>query len=140
MNRAESSRVTLNVNGEPRTACVDNRMSVLDLLRENLGLTGSKKGCDHAECGACTVLLGGRRVNACLLLAVACDGEDITTAEGLPRVEGLPRQGAPQPGSAPARQPGSAPAGHERQPVRLRCLREHREGDLRGGRAMRPFA
>ena len=88
MDSAESSLVTLTVNGEPRAVRVDNRMSVLDLLRERLGLTGSKNGCDHGECGACTVLLDGRRVNACLLLAVASDGADVTTAEGLARHDG----------------------------------------------------
>lgn len=77
------SCVTLTVNGEPHAVRVDNRMSVLDLLRERLGLTGPKRGCDHGQCGACTVLLGDRRVNACLLLAVACDGADLTTVEGL---------------------------------------------------------
>jgi xanthine dehydrogenase YagT iron-sulfur-binding subunit len=78
-----TTQVTVTVNGEPRTLRVDNRMSVLDLLRERLGLTGSKKGCDHGQCGACTVLIDGRRANACLALAVACDGADIRTVEGL---------------------------------------------------------
>src|SRR3954468_5048387 len=75
--------ITLRVNGEPRTLDVDTRTSLLDLLREHLGLTGAKKGCDHGQCGACTVLLDGRRVNACLMLAVAHDGAQITTVEGL---------------------------------------------------------
>ncbi|WP_049571604.1 (2Fe-2S)-binding protein [Nonomuraea sp. SBT364] len=75
--------ITLRVNGDERTLPVDPRTSLLDLLRERLGLTGSKKGCDHGQCGACTVLLEGRRVNACLLLAVACDGLAVTTVEGL---------------------------------------------------------
>lgn len=73
----------MTVNGEPRTVRVDNRMSVLDLLRERLGLTGAKKGCDHGQCGACTVLADGRRVNSCLALAVACDGASLQTIEGL---------------------------------------------------------
>ncbi len=73
----------MTVNGARRTLDVDHRMSLLDLLRERLGLTGSKKGCDHGQCGACTVLIGGRRANACLALAVAHDGAEITTVEGL---------------------------------------------------------
>ena len=75
--------VTLRVNGSERRLEVDTRSSLLDVLREQLGLTGAKKGCDHGQCGACTVLLAGRRVNACLVLAVACDGDDVTTVEGL---------------------------------------------------------
>jgi xanthine dehydrogenase YagT iron-sulfur-binding subunit len=75
--------VTLRVNGEERTLTVDTRTSLLDLLRERLGLTGAKKGCDHGQCGACTILIGGRRANACLALAVAHDGAEITTIEGL---------------------------------------------------------
>jgi xanthine dehydrogenase YagT iron-sulfur-binding subunit len=78
-----TSTITVTVNGAHRTLDVDHRMSVLDLLRERLGLTGSKKGCDHGQCGACTVLIGGRRANACLALAVAHDGAEITTVEGL---------------------------------------------------------
>jgi len=76
-------QLTLTVNGERRTAEVDPRTSLLDLLRDRLGLTGAKKGCDHGQCGACTVLLDGRRVNACLALAVAHDGARLTTVEGL---------------------------------------------------------
>jgi xanthine dehydrogenase YagT iron-sulfur-binding subunit len=77
------NEVTIEVNGVRRTLAVDPRMSLLDLLRERLGLTGSKKGCDHGQCGACTVLIDGRRANACLALAVAHDGAAVTTVEGL---------------------------------------------------------
>jgi xanthine dehydrogenase YagT iron-sulfur-binding subunit len=75
--------ITLRVNGTEHRLDVDPRTSVLDLLREHLGLTGAKKGCDHGQCGACTVLLDGRRANSCLLLAVAQDGAEVTTVEGL---------------------------------------------------------
>ena len=71
------------INGRPHEAEPDIRASLLDLLREHLGLTGTKKGCDHGQCGACTVLVAGRRANACLLLAVAQEGLDVTTIEGL---------------------------------------------------------
>jgi xanthine dehydrogenase YagT iron-sulfur-binding subunit len=82
------SRITLRVNGTPRTLVVDNRSALLDVLRERLGLTGPKKGCDHGQCGSCTVLVEGRRANACLLLAAAQDGYDITTVEGLAEQDG----------------------------------------------------
>jgi xanthine dehydrogenase YagT iron-sulfur-binding subunit len=75
--------VALDVNGRSRRLSVDTRTTLLDLLRERLGLTGAKKGCDHGQCGACTVLLDGRRANACLALAVAHDGASVTTIEGL---------------------------------------------------------
>ncbi|MFC8666245.1 (2Fe-2S)-binding protein [Streptomyces sp. NPDC057199] len=78
-----SSRVSLTVNGRRHTVTVDNRTSLLDLLREHLGLTGSKKGCNAGACGACTVLVDGRRVNSCLTLAVRLDGAEVTTVEGL---------------------------------------------------------
>jgi xanthine dehydrogenase YagT iron-sulfur-binding subunit len=77
------STLTLTVNGRPRTLTLDHRTTVLDALREHLDLVGAKKGCDHGQCGACTVLVDGRRANSCLLLAVAHDGAEITTVEGL---------------------------------------------------------
>jgi xanthine dehydrogenase YagT iron-sulfur-binding subunit len=75
--------VTLDVNGAARKVRVDVRTSLLDALRERMGLPGTKKGCDHGQCGACTVLLDGRRVNSCLVLAVATEGSQVTTIEGL---------------------------------------------------------
>ena len=75
------------LNGEPRSVAIDVRTTLLDLLREHLGLIGAKKGCDHGQCGACTVLLSGRRVNSCLLLAVALRGAEVTTIEGLADAE-----------------------------------------------------
>jgi xanthine dehydrogenase YagT iron-sulfur-binding subunit len=75
--------VVLRVNGAERRVTIDTRVTLLDVLREALGLTGTKKGCDHGQCGACTVLLDGRRANACLALAVAHDGAEVTTIEGL---------------------------------------------------------
>lgn len=75
--------VSLNVNGAAKTLSVDSRVTLLDALRERLGLTGSKKGCDHGQCGACTVIVDGRRVLSCLTLAAQCEGRDVTTIEGL---------------------------------------------------------
>ena len=76
--------LTLTVNGVERSVVVeDPRVTLLDLLRERLELTGTKKGCDRGQCGACTVLLNGRRVNSCLLLAISHDGAQVTTIEGL---------------------------------------------------------
>jgi xanthine dehydrogenase YagT iron-sulfur-binding subunit len=75
--------IGLRVNGAEHRLDVDTRESVLDVLRERLGLTGAKKGCDHGQCGACTVLIDGRRANSCLALAVAHDGAELTTVEGL---------------------------------------------------------
>ncbi|MFJ4642003.1 (2Fe-2S)-binding protein [Streptomyces bobili] len=78
-----SGRVSLTVNGRRHTVTVDNRTSLLDLLREHLALTGTKKGCNAGACGACTVLVDGRRVNSCLTLAVRLEGAEVTTIEGL---------------------------------------------------------
>ncbi len=87
--------VQLTINGSERRFDVDPRTTLLDLLREHAGLTGSKKGCDHGQCGACTVLLNGRRINSCLSLAVMHDGEQVTTIEGLARGDELhPMQAA----------------------------------------------
>ncbi|WP_328876290.1 (2Fe-2S)-binding protein [Streptomyces sp. NBC_00287] len=80
----------LRVNGlDMQLHAVDAHVSLLDLLREHLGLTGAKKGCNHGECGACTVLLDGRRVNGCLVLAAAADGREVVTVEGLAQGEQL---------------------------------------------------
>jgi len=75
--------VTLTINGERREMQVEPWTSLLDLLRDKLDLTGTKKGCDHGQCGACTVLIDGRRINSCLKLAVSVDGAEVTTIEGL---------------------------------------------------------
>ena len=82
------NKVTIQVNGKPQSLEVDNRTTLLDALREHLHLTGSKKGCDHGQCGACTVIADGRRINSCLTLAVMHEGSEITTIEGL----GMPDQ------------------------------------------------
>jgi xanthine dehydrogenase YagT iron-sulfur-binding subunit len=81
--------IALRVNGTAHRLSVDTRTTLLDVLRERMGLTGAKKGCDHGQCGACTVLIGGRRANACLALAVAHQDEAIVTIEGLGTAEEL---------------------------------------------------
>ena len=87
--------ITLNVNGEAHAIEVDSRTTLLDGLRETISLTGTKKGCDHGQCGACTVHVNGRRINSCLTLAVMHEGDAITTIEGLGGPENLhPMQAA----------------------------------------------
>ncbi len=87
--------INVTVNGAQQAITVDVRTSLLDLLRERLHLSGTKKGCDHGQCGACTVHVNGRRVNSCLTLAVMLDGAEITTIEGLGTPDNLhPMQAA----------------------------------------------
>ena len=89
------STVTMRINGQPHTLSLDTRTSLLDALREHLHLTGTKKGCDHGQCGACTVIVDGRRINSCLSLAVMHEGAEVTTIEGLGTPEKLhPMQAA----------------------------------------------
>ncbi len=83
VDEAVQATVGLRVDGQPRELTVDTRTTLLDALRERLGNTSPKKGCDHGQCGACTVLLDGERILSCLALAVAHDGAEITTADGL---------------------------------------------------------
>jgi len=82
-------RTTITVNGTARALDVDPRMTLLDLLREHLKLTGAKKGCDHGQCGACTVLVNGVRINSCLSLAVMHDGDEVVSIEGVGTPEKL---------------------------------------------------
>jgi len=92
---AAMSKVSFTVNGEARTLELDTRTSLLDALREHLQLTGTKKGCDHGQCGACTAMVNGRRINTCLTLAVMHEGDSITTVEGLGSPDNLhPMQAA----------------------------------------------
>nr|WP_312872754.1 2Fe-2S iron-sulfur cluster-binding protein [Kibdelosporangium persicum] len=84
-----TSEITLSVNGQRHRVAVEPRVTLLDALRERLGLTGTKKGCDRGECGACTVLVDGERIKSCLTLAVMRQGAEITTVEGLARGEEL---------------------------------------------------
>jgi xanthine dehydrogenase YagT iron-sulfur-binding subunit len=85
-----ANRITLTVNGKRREVELnDPRVTLLDLLRERLHLTGTKKGCDHGQCGACTVHVDGRRINSCLTLALSCDGADVLTIEGVAHGDAL---------------------------------------------------
>jgi xanthine dehydrogenase YagT iron-sulfur-binding subunit len=94
-DRDGNVRITLRINGKEHRLGVDPRTTLLDCLRENVGLTGTKKGCDHGQCGACTVHVNDRRVNSCLTLAVMHDGEAITTIEGIGTPDALhPMQAA----------------------------------------------
>ena len=94
-NRQSTAKITLRVNGKEHRLRVDPRTTLLDCLRENVALTGTKKGCDHGQCGACTVHVNGRRTNSCLTLAVMHDGDAITTIEGLGTPDALhPMQAA----------------------------------------------
>ncbi|MFF5108494.1 (2Fe-2S)-binding protein [Streptosporangium sp. NPDC000509] len=83
------TRVSLKINGEAHAQVLEPRVTLLDALRERIGLTGTKKGCDRGECGACTVLVDGRRIKSCLTLAVMWQGSEITTIEGLAHRDGL---------------------------------------------------
>jgi xanthine dehydrogenase YagT iron-sulfur-binding subunit len=89
MRSAHFTDIRLRVDGTSRTLHVDNRVTLLDALREHLGVTAPKKGCDHGQCGSCTVLLDGRRATTCLALAVAHDGAEVVTASGLGNGEQL---------------------------------------------------
>jgi xanthine dehydrogenase YagT iron-sulfur-binding subunit len=86
---AENVTITFTVNGQRQTVTLDSRVTLLDALRDHLHLTGTKKGCDHGQCGACTVIADGRRINSCLTLAAMHDGAEITTIEGLGTPEHL---------------------------------------------------
>jgi xanthine dehydrogenase YagT iron-sulfur-binding subunit len=83
MHGPAETRVSLSINAVERRVSIEPRVSLLDLLRERLDLTGTKKGCDHGACGACTVLIDGRRVLSCLTLAIACEGHEVSTIESL---------------------------------------------------------
>ena len=86
---AEVAGVTLQINGTSHTLNLDSRVTLLDALRENLMMPGTKKGCDHGQCGACTVLVDGKRINSCLTLLAMCDGAEVTTIEGLAKGDRL---------------------------------------------------
>ena len=85
---SENLQLQLAINGQPHTMRVDPRVTLLDALREHLTLTGTKKGCDQGQCGACTVLINGKRVLSCLTLAAQANGQSVTTIEGLAQADG----------------------------------------------------
>jgi xanthine dehydrogenase YagT iron-sulfur-binding subunit len=87
-NPRDPAKVTLNINNRRQQLTLDNRTTLLDAMREHAGLSGTKKGCDQGQCGACTVLVDGRRVLSCLTLAVAVEGRSVTTIEGLAKADG----------------------------------------------------
>jgi xanthine dehydrogenase YagT iron-sulfur-binding subunit len=89
MDACQQYPIRLRINGQDRTFDVEAWVTLLDLLRERSSLTGTKKGCDHGQCGACTVLLDGRRINACLTLAVMQNGHEVTTIEGMATSDAL---------------------------------------------------
>ena len=89
MDACSQHPIRLHINGQERDFEVESWVTLLDLLRERAGMTGTKKGCDHGQCGACTVLVDGRRVNSCLTLAVMQDGREVTTVEGMAQGEDL---------------------------------------------------
>lgn len=89
MNAAQELTISLSINGQRHDLTIDPRVTLLDALRERIGLTGTKKGCDHGQCGACTVLVDGRRIYSCLTLAAMHGGHEITTIEGLAEGENL---------------------------------------------------
>ena len=89
MHASPRCPLTITVNGQQHTMEIEAWVTLLDLLRERMGLTGTKKGCDHGQCGACTVLVDGRRINSCLTLAVMNDGREVTTIEGLAQGDSL---------------------------------------------------
>ena len=148
--------IGLAVNGSSYRLMIDPRTTLLDALRERLGLMGTKKGCDHGACGACTVLVDGRRVNACLTLALAVEGKPVTTIEGLASGDTLhpmqaaflehdafqcgyctPGQICSAVGMLREATPGDRrrdPRGDGRQPLPLRGLRQHRRRDPRRDR------
>ena len=82
-HKTNTNTVKMTVNGKPQELTLDTRTTLLDALREHMDLTGTKKGCDHGQCGACTVIVNGRRINSCLSLALQHDGDEVTTIEGL---------------------------------------------------------
>ncbi|MEL7730688.1 2Fe-2S iron-sulfur cluster-binding protein [Citromicrobium bathyomarinum] len=86
-SNSEGAQATIGINGSQHPVPADPRVSLLDMLRHQVGLTGTKKGCDHGQCGACTVLVNGVRINSCLTLAVMHDGDEVTTIEGLGTAE-----------------------------------------------------